>query len=225
MAVEIKSGASADIQTVDPTSKAARVTLYNADGTVMEPVATGSYLSSIEVRHTSAAAAGVTVWNFRGPPTLKAYIRRLWGTMTFDGTAVAASGTLRYGLYLGTGAASASGGAARPGQKKLSTYPTSTATDVRGDITGVGLTTAGITYVTDPIAVLGLPVISLQVAVPATSATQGVSREVDIQFKQPGEADSPLVIGPNEHLALRLQTVAAIIGLGFTGYVEWDERA
>jgi len=36
MAVEIKSGNSTDVQTVDPTSKAARVTLYNPDGTVVD---------------------------------------------------------------------------------------------------------------------------------------------------------------------------------------------
>jgi hypothetical protein len=33
MGVEIKSGNSSDLQTVDPTSKAGRVTMYRSDGT------------------------------------------------------------------------------------------------------------------------------------------------------------------------------------------------
>lgn len=36
MAVELKSGASADLGTIDPTSKALRVTTYNTDGSVVD---------------------------------------------------------------------------------------------------------------------------------------------------------------------------------------------
>jgi hypothetical protein len=39
MAVNIKSGAGTDLQTVDPTSKAARVTLYNSAGVEVVPAA------------------------------------------------------------------------------------------------------------------------------------------------------------------------------------------
>jgi hypothetical protein len=38
MAVEIKSGAGSDLQTIDPVSKSARTTLYNPDGSLVNPV-------------------------------------------------------------------------------------------------------------------------------------------------------------------------------------------
>ena len=37
MSATIKSGATTDLVTIDPTSKAMRVTLYNPDGTLVEP--------------------------------------------------------------------------------------------------------------------------------------------------------------------------------------------
>src|SRR2546428_294770 len=82
-----------------------------------------------------------------------------------------ASGTLRYGLYRGTGTASPTGGTANTLTKKNSTHPTPTVADVRFDLTGAGLTTAGITYEADAFHVIALPVVELQVAVPATSAS------------------------------------------------------
>lgn len=48
MSVSIISGASSDVQTIDPTSKAARVTLYNTSGSVLgtdsNPIKTGEVL-------------------------------------------------------------------------------------------------------------------------------------------------------------------------------------
>lgn len=219
----IESGTDNTILTVDTTSKAARVTLYDSAGREMIPAPTGEYRSYLETRHTGAAAAGVTIWNFRGPPSTKAYIRRIWGHMGFDGTAATTSGTLRYGIYLGTGAASASGGTARLKQKKLSTYAASTVVDVRQDLTGAGLTTTSITYAADPIAVIGLPVVSIITATVATNTTSGAVRPFEINFSNAGERDSRLVIAADEHLAIRVQTVAAIIGLTLMGFVEWAE--
>ena len=225
---QIQSGATADLLTVDPTSKAARVTLYDSTGRELFPVVTGSYVTKLECRCTGAPAAGVTIFNFRGPPTLKAYIRNIRGRICFDGTALAASGTLRLGLYRGTGAASATGGTALTlGAgiiKKNSSMGTPTVTDVRFDLTGAGLTTTSITYDTDSFNVIGLPVVSVQVAAPATSASQGPVSTFDIDFHVGGEPDSDIVIAANEHLALRIQTVAGIIGFGINGSIEWDER-
>lgn len=219
----IESGASSDILTIDPTSKAGRVTLYDTAGNALFPASVGEYVSYIETRHTGAAAAGSTVWNFRGPPSTKAYIRRLVGAVGFDGTALAASGTLRYGIYLGTGNASPTGGTVRLAQKKSSAFGAATAVDIRNDLTGAGLTTTSITYAADPIRVIGLPVVQLQVAAPATSATAGALHPFELNFCNPGDPYSRLVIGANEHLAIRVQTVAAIVGLTIMGCLEWAE--
>lgn len=219
----IESGATSDILTIDPTSKAARVTLYDSLGRELIPVPTGEYMSYIETRHTGAAAAGSTIWNFRGPPTSKAYIRKISGAIGFDGTALTTSGTLRYGFYLGTGAASPTGGTARTAIKKSSTFGAATAVDIRNDLTGAGLTTAGITYATDPFRVIGLPVFSILTATVATNSSSGTYIPFEMNFSNAGERDSRLIIASAEHVAIRVQTVAAIIGLTCMGWIEWAE--
>jgi hypothetical protein len=221
----IKSGVDATLLTVDPTSKAARVTQYDSTARELYPKPTGSYITKIETRCTGAPAAGQTIWNMRGPPTLKAYIRNIRGTICFDGTALAASGTLRLGLYRGTSAAvSPTGGTANTISKKDSTMGASTVADCRFDLTGAGLTTTGITYEADAFHVISLPVISLQVAAPATSASAGAVAVFDLDFHTSGEPSSDVVIAASEHLAIRIQTVAGIIGFGIGGSVSWDER-
>lgn len=221
---KIQSGASADQLTIDPTSKAARVTLYDSTGRELFAKQTGAYMARIETRHTSAAAAGQTVWNFRGPPTLKAYIRSIRGCVAFDGTGLAASGTMRFGLYRGTGSVDPTGGAATAAIKKNTAFGAATAASIRFDITGAGLTTTSITYDTDPFHVFGMPAMQVQVAAPTTSASAGGILPFSLVFHRAGDPDSDLVIGANEHFAIRLQTVAAIIGFGIYGSVEWDER-
>ncbi len=224
MSVSIISGASSDLLTIDPSSKATRATLYDSLGREIQPPQSGSYITPFEVRCTSASAAGVTVFNFRGPTSLRAFIRGIRGRVTFDGTALAASGTLRFGFYRGVGASVPTGGTAQIPTKKDSTDPTSTVQDVRVDLTGAGLTTTGITYETTPFHVVGLPIIALQVTVPTTSATVGAAADFDLDFHTFGDRDCDFIIGTNEHLAIRIQTVAGIIGLGLTGSMEWDER-
>lgn len=189
-----------------------KVALYDASGRAISYVATGEYTAGIEVRQTSAAAAGVTVFNMRGPTSLKAYIKRLYLVTVFDGTAASAT-TLRYGIYYGSGAVTPTLGATITPTKKSQSLATSTMQDIRSDITGVGLTTTGITYGTSPAAVLVVP------------ASITASHEIyDIRFDQPGELDSPFILGSADHLAIRLETVAAVIGLGIYGWVEWVER-
>lgn len=184
------------------------VLLYDANNRPLLPVVAGSYAVGIEQRHTAADAAGSAVFNLRGPPTLKAYLRAIHGIICFDGTAVSAT-TLRYGFYRGVGAVSPTGGTVLAAIKKNTTYPTSTVTDLRGN--GV-LTTTGITYDPNQFST---------VAVPA-SPTGGVVR-FNLRFEQPQELDSAFVFGANEHLAVRLE-VAAVIGFGLYAMCEWDER-
>ena len=226
---QIQSGASADLLTVDPTSKAARVTLYDSTGREIMPKATGAYCLGFQVRHTTAAAAAVTVFNMRGPPSLTAYVKRIIGTMGFDGTALAASGTLRYGFFRGSGPANASGGganvspAATAGKKRAS-YGNLTLNNFTYDQNGTGLTTTGITYETQQFAIVTLPVVSLQVAAPTTSATSGPVVPYEINFAMEGTLDQAFELGANEHIGIQLLTVSAIIGLTISGRFEWDER-
>jgi hypothetical protein len=222
MSVIIQSGATADQWTVDAASKAGRVSLYRPDGSLAVPNAPASYIAAFEVRHTAADAAGSAVFDIRGPPTLKARIRRIRGVVGFDGTALAASGTLRYGLYRGTGAADASTGTAlAPVKKRTSMGAASIAS---GSFKSGILTVAGITYDTLPFHVLACPVISVQVAAPATSGSAGAWTDFDLQFGNGVEAwGDGLELAANEHLGIRVQTVAAIIGLSLCGSIEWDE--
>lgn len=172
------------------------------------PAFVGAYTAPIEFEHSAADAATAVIWNLRGPVSNLAYIKSIRGVVCFDGTAAAAT-TLRYGFYRGAGAASPTGGTAITPQKKQSGYPNSTLVDLQS---GAVLTTAGITYGANAFAVAAVPV----------SISNGVAR-FDFQFDKTLEVDSALVIGPDEHLGILLQT-SAVIGLGIYGMVEWDER-
>lgn len=227
MSVKIAGNTSNIDLEVDAASRAGRATGYDTLGRELlppvNPLNGGSYLAPFEVRHTGAPAAGVTVVAMRGPPTLTAYIRRIRGIVGFDGVALAASGTLRYGLYRGAGVVSATGGTVRGQCKKRTASQPSSIVDYRVDLAGAGLTTTGITWETDPFFVIPLPVVSVQVAAPATSGSAGAFTPFDLNFNIAG-VDGFFELGANEHLGIRVQTVAAIIGLTIAGGIEWDER-
>lgn len=223
--VVIKSGVSSDQVTVEPTAKAIRVTPYDSSGQELFKHADGNYMVPLEVRHTGAAAANTVWFNLRGPPSKTAYIKRIYGQMCFDGTALAASGTMRIGFIRGTGAASPTGGATLLAIRKDSTDVASTITEARIVLAGTALTTTGITYDANPFAVIGLPAMSVQVAAPATSGDSGNCQPFDLKFCEPYQpVDDCIAIRTNEHLAIRQQTVAAIIGLTINGMIEWSER-
>lgn len=226
---KIESGASADLLTIDPTSKAGRVTLYDSSGREIYKASTGAYILGFQTRHTTAAAAGVTVLNVKGPPTKKARIERIAGIIGFDGTALAASGTLRYGLYRGSGAPVTTAGGSRvapdPAEgKKRSTYPSWSLAEFAYDLNGTGLTTTGITYETQPLHIITVPVVSTQVAAATTSNATGCYVPFDLNLDRHGGLDEAIELAANEHLALRLVTVAAIIGLSIAGSIEWSEE-
>lgn len=184
------------------------VLLYDASNRPLLPIVSGAYTAPIEQRHTAADAAGSTVWNLQGPPSLKAYLRAIHGIIAFDGTATSAT-TLRFGFYRGAGSSSPTGGIALTAEKKSSTMPASTVASLRGN--GI-LTTTGIIYDSNAFAVVAIP-----------ASPTGGSARFNLRFEQPEELDSAFMFGTNEHFAIRLQ-VAAVIGFGMYGMVEWDER-
>lgn len=71
----IKSGASSDQMTVDPTSKAARVTLYNPDGTPNAEKAT--YRASTIIPLVAAVTVNVPFFNIIGSASKKVTVKRI----------------------------------------------------------------------------------------------------------------------------------------------------
>lgn len=208
----IQSGASSETLTIDSASNAARVTLYNTNGVEVgdsQPI--GSYLLPINIRQSTAAGTGVTVWALRNTGTTTLSIRRIVLTMGFDGVAVASTMS-RYEL-IRFYSATPSGGTALTPVKKRTTYPTS---GVDARLLDTGLTVTGVTFDAFPFYVISRP----------TSVTSVVT-EGELNFMESGQTKfSPFELAVNEGLAIRLTTVAAttIIGVSLTGMIEWDER-
>lgn len=75
MAVETKSGASADLLTVDPVSKAARVTIYNTDGTSNSEKQT--YRASTIIPLVAAVTVNVPIFNIIGSATKTITVKRI----------------------------------------------------------------------------------------------------------------------------------------------------
>lgn len=75
MGVTIKSGASTDEQTIDPISKAARVTLYNSDGSYNGEKRT--YRASTVIPLVAAVTANVPFFNIIGSGTTLVKVKRI----------------------------------------------------------------------------------------------------------------------------------------------------
>ena len=71
----IKSGASTDQLTIDATSKAARVSLYNADGTIQAEKRT--YRASTIIPLVAAVTVNVPIFNIIGSATTTVRIKRI----------------------------------------------------------------------------------------------------------------------------------------------------
>lgn len=206
----IQSGATADLMTVDPTSKAARVTLYNSSGVEIRQPPSGSYMAPINVRQTSAAAANVVVWNMRNPAgsAKTVYIRKISLSIAFDGTASAGI-TLRYKL-LRYNTGTYTGGTNVPVIKKATSMPATAVTDIA--FLDTGLTAAGGPGLESEFLVIGIP----------ASVTSGIG-VTQLDFANACERDALPVLVAGEGLQIALQQ-AAIIGQTVGGCVEWDER-
>lgn len=183
---------------------------------------TGGYIAMVEVRQTAATAAGSKVWTMRGPSTGFAWIRRIRLRIGFDGVSPATGVSMRYGLFLGTGAATASGGASLSSSARSRGYQTSRLQDVRWVLAGTALTTTGITYDTNPFHVLQLPTASEHVADPATGSASLVHGET-LDFGGFRIQSEAIRLGPNDHLTIGLHTNDAIVGQTLCGSVDWDE--
>lgn len=199
---EIKSGATADKWTIDPTSKAGRVTLYRSDGTEVYPVY-ASYLVRIEVIPTTLTAA-TTYFTMRNLGTKRAFIRKIELKMGFSGT-VAASRSLFEIERFST--ATPTAGTALTALKKDNTYAASSVTDIR--YAPGGLTTTSVVFE----APFHLTGITNQLT---------VDHSQDMEYVGDGEIGK-LVLAVNEGLCIRANT-AIVLGAYLIGSITWDER-
>jgi hypothetical protein len=106
----IQSGATSDVLTVDPTSKAARITPYDAAG---NPLGQGAaaWSAHFPVRQSAATGAGAHVLYIRNThATKKVYIEKITVMSAFDGTGAAT--LMAYKFIKGTTITSTSGATA-----------------------------------------------------------------------------------------------------------------
>lgn len=108
MSVQLLSGASADLLTVDPTSKAARVTLYNPDGSLVYPgTAPVVYRATSLMMALGTLASGSCIASLENPNASgkNVYLTRVSVVAGFSGTAAATNMGFGVSRSTGTGAA------------------------------------------------------------------------------------------------------------------------
>lgn len=205
MSVELKSGASADLATIDATSKALRSTFYTSGGTeIVKDPSQGIYHLPVILRMSAAVAVDSLVWSMRNGSSKTIYIDEIQLLTGFDGT-VAAS-VSRFGLVRFSGA-NPTGGTAMTPVKHASAMAASTVQDAQYDGTAA-LTVTGITF-------------------ESYWAIAGSQRQVNSTNNLTIRADSfsrrgVFELASNEGLGIRLQ-VAAVIGDHCIGHVKWRE--
>jgi hypothetical protein len=207
MGVEIKSGASTDLLTIDPTSKAARVTLYDAAGTAINKASIFDGAVAVSVRQSAATAATAVVWGLHNPSaTVNLYVQKIDLRCFFDGTAAAT--LMKYEIIKATSVSAFSAGSTVTAVKKR----TSLTTIAVPRVLDTGLTTTGIAN----IQVLGNLVMG-RVTQTATNYQQA-----NLLFDFTSVVSAPIQLVQNEILAIR-QTVTSVVGDNIVGSVEWIE--
>jgi hypothetical protein len=209
----VKSGASSDQWTVDPTSKAGRVTLYDAAGNCLQPTELARGAVSIVVRQSAATAAGAVVWGLRNSSgTRTINVLRILFNLGFDGTGAAT--LMRYEFLKATGVTSFTGGAA----VTPSIFKTALTQAVGADprVLNTGLTLTGATF--------GGPLYTVGWGRLTPSATaQACGGEHVIDFAELGMG--PFELAQNEVLCIRNgPTNPSVIGDTLTGSVFFVEK-
>lgn len=218
-----------NLLTVDPTSKAARTTLYDSAGNkLLQENPVGSYVLPINVDTT--AIPTTYVWYMRNA-TLAAsapriwYVRRISGVVYFNGTA-AATTTVGYMFSKFYGAAHNQSGTTQTAIKKRTSdgrtngfQPNNTVSQLDGSsawskgidsqVGGNGLLLEDKTWFIDEKA--------FEVTLPI-SVTRTTQR-FDI-----GLTSFELPLLPNEGLIIKCNPTS-VAGQGILGSIEWDERS
>lgn len=203
MSATIKSGASADLLTVDPTSKAGRVTLYRPDGSEIYRQYAGIYRLPIEIIPTTLTINS-TYFAMRNTGTRRAFVRLIDVSLGFAGTAALSRGI--YSLHR-FGSATPTGGTGLAIIKTRNSWPTSSIGDAR--FAPGGLTTTSVVF--EGAAHL----------LPHTNQVT-VDRQDEINHAYEDE-DWWIELAVNEGLCIRAYT-ALVAGSFLAGSLLWAER-
>ena len=200
MAAEIKSGASADLATVDPISKALRVGLYNSDGSEIFPTFDGNYSVPIDVV-PSTLTDGTTYWAIRNTGAKNAHIHRIRIKLGFVGTEAASGSKFQLRRF---SAATPTGGTALTPNKFNNLAPASSIGDCR--FAPAGLTETGLSF-EQRFEMLGV------------SSSHSNDAPATIKF-----GEHKFILAPGEGLAISAYG-AVVAGCWIIGAVSWDEKA
>jgi hypothetical protein len=208
VSTEIKSGASADHWTIDPISKAGRVTLYDTLGVEVNKAPLGSYMLPINMgRLTAAIAANSLIWSMRNAvgsgKTVK--IRRVLSNVAFDGTAAATTALYDWVRY---SAATPTGGTPMVVIKKRNTAPPSAITDARFNA-GAALSVTSVVFETSAFSI-------------GNQRQVAAGKTADLRFEVSGQDYDNFELAAGEGFGVRLN-VASVIGDSISGGVTWDE--
>ena len=196
----IQSGASSDLATVDPGSKALRATLYKSNGAELDfdgSAATGSYGVVVDVVPTTLTD-GTVYWTLLNNGTKEVWLKCFELTMGFSGTAAATRSALSISRFSN---ATPSGGTSAVPVKHDPAFPASSVGDVR--FAPAGLTLSGVVFEA-PFCLLAVP------------------NQLNANFSFPINPPGAIVIEPNQGIAVRA-VGAVVLGLFLAGSVHWAE--
>lgn len=211
MGAKVLDGAGGSgVLTVGPTSKAAWVTLYDANGReVVRKPTLGSFIANILIRQSAATVTGNIVWSlFNSDPSTLVRIRNINFWHIFDGAATATGTT--YAWYKTNVVAPTGGSTITPTKKRSG--DSASVCDVR--FLDTGLTQGNLVKNGDPFFRTNVSVNG------ATGVYERYTMRKAAGFRRTG---GHIEIGPTEGIAMALFATGATIGQGACGFVEWDE--
>ncbi len=201
----LKSGASSDLLTIDPTSNAGRSTLYRPDGSVVLAQPTGAYYLPIpSLPLSTAITAGSCILAMRNGASKIMRIKRIVLNVGFSGTVAATTSGFQLCRFA---TAAPTGGTTLSAIKKRTTYGPSTIADARYNF-AAALGVTGVAFETQ------FAEIGCQRQLAARGVLYLIADLVtnEIVFE----------IQPSEGLAVKLGVVA-VIGDTLGGCIEWEE--
>lgn len=212
----IQSGASTNSLTVDPTPKAARLTVYNSKGRSSAATRYGSYSASIYYSSIAAITAGMTPWMMQNHGFEQSYIRRLVLMVSHNpdfGAVTNNASTITVGLHKFGGTFYSNLTALAISAKKDNLMPNSSTRSWSGGTNFVDLAPTGISVIPDAAITLAVP--------RSVSGTNGI-HTLDYNIAPTDSADQYLHMLPGEGWALRFSAATTSVGVSITGFVEWD---
>lgn len=207
----IQSGTTPDLLNVDPTSKALRISLYQANGESLLRNSSGSYVSTCSMISTTANSNIYAAFVNEGPRTA---VIRTTDVTTFANnvTPTAATVTVNLQILYGTDLVWPSNIISNDIHKKRNSYPDPSANLYYNLDPGIVAGGAGPPGVSTMIATM---------AIPRSVATSAPGAGAEFSFRAFGEA-SGWEVGPGSALLL-INTSTTVIQSGITWFVDWDE--